>query len=57
MEYIIRKASLHDVRPAFELALRVFMEYEAPGYKPEGAEHFLEGINKKIGNPGAYLSG
>ena len=29
-----RKANAEDIYPALELALKVFMEYNAPGYEP-----------------------
>lgn len=38
--YEIRKVSDTEVDEALELALEVFMEFEAPDYKPEGAETF-----------------
>lgn len=39
-----RKATKEDVRPALELALRVFMEFEAMDYEPEAVERFKEDI-------------
>lgn len=38
--YEIRKITDSEVDKALELALEVFMEFEAPDYKPEGAETF-----------------
>lgn len=38
--YEIRKIASNEVEEAFTLALNVFMEFEAPDYKPEGAETF-----------------
>jgi hypothetical protein len=35
-----RKATADDVRPALELALRVFMKYQAPEYEPYGVMNF-----------------
>lgn len=39
-----RKAIKEDVRPALDLALRVFMEFEAKVYEPEAVERFKEDI-------------
>ena len=52
-----RKATADDIQPAFELALRVFMEYEAPDYGQEGENHFCEDAEAKMANPDLYLSG
>lgn len=38
--YEIRKIKSSEVDEALELALDVFMEFEAPDYKPEGVETF-----------------
>lgn len=35
-----RKASANDIRPALDLALRVFMEFEASEYEPEATPRF-----------------
>jgi len=35
-----RKATVDDVRPALDLALKVFMEFEAPWYEPVAAVNF-----------------
>jgi 8-oxo-dGTP pyrophosphatase MutT (NUDIX family)/GNAT superfamily N-acetyltransferase len=39
-----RKATADDVHPALELALRVFVEYEAPHYEPEAVPRFKADI-------------
>ncbi|MDD4495907.1 MAG: GNAT family N-acetyltransferase [Eubacteriales bacterium] len=44
MSYIYRKAMPEDVRPALDLALRVFMEFEAPEYEPEAVDKFKADI-------------
>lgn len=36
----IRKVNSNEVDEALDLALEVFMEFEAPDYKPEGVETF-----------------
>lgn len=38
--YEIRKVTSNEVDEALSLALEVFMEFEAPDYKPEGLETF-----------------
>lgn len=38
--YEIRKVAPNEVDEALSLALMVFMEFEAPDYKPEGVEAF-----------------
>ena len=40
MKYKIRQAFPEDVIPALDLALRVFIEFEAPEYEPIGTENF-----------------
>lgn len=35
-----RKATADDVRPALDLALKVFMEFEAAEYEPEATVNF-----------------
>ena len=52
-----RKATPEDVRPALDLALRVFMEYDAPDYGPEHADRMRLAIDDRITNPDIYLSG
>ncbi|MHB8964138.1 MAG: GNAT family N-acetyltransferase [Saccharofermentanales bacterium] len=52
-----RKAAADDIRPALDLALRVFMEFEAAEYEPEGIENFKKGIEWKSANARNYLSG
>lgn len=41
----IRKVQSHEVDEALSLALEVFMEFEAPDYKPEGVETFRQLMN------------
>lgn len=38
--YEIRKITENEVTEALDLAMEVFLEYEAPDYKPEGVETF-----------------
>jgi GNAT superfamily N-acetyltransferase len=40
MEYTIRRALPEDVRPALDLALRVFTEFEMPDYPSEALDNF-----------------
>jgi hypothetical protein len=40
MKYTIRCALLEDVRPALDLALRVFTEFEMPDYPPKALDNF-----------------
>ena len=47
MKYQIRHATTDDIYPALDLALRVFTEYEAPEYPPEGLPHFIADIEAK----------
>ncbi|MCH5206591.1 MAG: GNAT family N-acetyltransferase [Oscillospiraceae bacterium] len=42
--YPIRKITADEVCEALALALEVFMEFEAPDYKPEGTETFKRDI-------------
>lgn len=44
MSYIYRKAMPDDVRLALDLALKVFMEFEAPEYEPEAVDKFKADI-------------
>jgi 8-oxo-dGTP diphosphatase len=44
MSYIYRKAMPEDVRPALDLALKVFMEFEAAEYEPEAVDKFKADI-------------
>ena len=44
MIYTIRQAAPDDVRPALDLALRVFMKYEAPEYGAEATARFKADI-------------
>ena len=41
---VIRKISSHEVESAMELALEVFMQFEAPDYHPSGVETFKRDI-------------
>jgi GNAT superfamily N-acetyltransferase len=43
--YTIRGALPEDVRPALDLALNVFTEYEMPDYAPEALENFKRGMD------------
>lgn len=45
--YEIRKITGNDVDEALALALDVFMEFEAPDYKPEGVETFKQFIRSE----------
>ncbi len=42
--YNIRKITAGEVKEALALALEVFMQFEAPDYKPEGVETFKRDI-------------
>ncbi len=42
--YPIRKITGNEVKEALALALEVFMQFEAPDYKPEGVETFKRDI-------------
>lgn len=44
--YEIRKISSNEIDEALTLALDVFMEFEAPDYKPEGVKMFSQSINE-----------
>jgi GNAT superfamily N-acetyltransferase len=44
MNYTIRRALPEDVRPALDLALRVFLEFEAQDYEPEATTRFKDDI-------------
>lgn len=50
---IIRKIKSNEVESAMQLALEVFMQFEAPDYPPEGVETFKKDI---VENPD-YLEG
>ncbi|MDD2362938.1 MAG: GNAT family N-acetyltransferase [Oscillospiraceae bacterium] len=52
-----RKATADDIRPALDLALRVFMEYEAPDYEPEAAVNFKKDCIKNEAYINRLLSG
>ncbi|MDD4496058.1 MAG: GNAT family N-acetyltransferase [Eubacteriales bacterium] len=55
MSYIYRKAKPEDVRPALDLALDVFMEFDAPDYGPEHTERMRLSIEDRINNFDDYL--
>jgi len=57
MNYVIRRASTEDVRPALELALRVFMEFETPCYGDGAAEKFKADCVENKGYIKSYISG
>lgn len=42
--YEIRKTKENEVKEALSLAMEVFMQFEAPVYKPEGVETFKRDI-------------
>ena len=42
--YAIRKITSNEVEESLALALEVFMQFEAPDYKPEGVETFKRDI-------------
>ena len=42
--YEIRKIHSNEVMEALALALEVFLQFEAPDYKPEGIETFKRDI-------------
>lgn len=42
MTYEVKKLGKEQIGPAMELALRVFMEFEAPEYSEEGVREFKE---------------
>lgn len=57
MNYQIRQATAEDIRPALDLALRVFMEYDSLDYGPEHTERMRLAIEERIANPDIYLPG
>lgn len=57
MPHPIRLATLDDIRRALDLALRVFMEFEAPDYPPGAEENWRAQIGAKAVDPDMYLSG
>lgn len=57
MNYQIRQATAEDIRPALDLALRVFMEYDSQDYGPEHTERMRLSMEDRIANPDIYLSG
>ena len=52
-DIVIRRITYDEVESAMDLALEVFMEFEAPDYGPEGVETFKRDI---VENP-EYLEG
>ena len=52
-----RKATADDIRPALDLALKVFMEFDAPDYGPEHTNRMRLAIDDRITNSDIYLSG
>ena len=42
--YTIRKITADEVNDALELALEVFMQFEAPDYSPQGVEAFKRDV-------------
>ena len=56
MTCTIRKATADDIHTALDLALQVFMQYEAPEYEPEGVEKFKSDIEWKTANQNLYLT-
>lgn len=42
--FVIRKIAAHEVSAAMDLALEVFMQFEAPDYPPEGVDTFRRDI-------------
>ncbi|HZK39692.1 MAG TPA: GNAT family N-acetyltransferase [Clostridia bacterium] len=55
MSYIYRKAMPKDVRPALDLALKVFMEFDAPDYGTEHTKRMQLSIEDRINNFDDYL--
>ena len=52
-----KRATTDDICPALDLALKVFMEFDAPDYGPEHTERMRLAIDDRILNPDIYLSG
>ncbi len=46
--YEIRKIHSNEVMEALALALEVFLQFEAPDYKPEGIETFKRDIVENV---------
>lgn len=57
MNYRIRQATTEDIKPALDLALRAFMEYDALDYGPEHTERMRLSIEERIVNTDIYLPG
>lgn len=57
MNYQIRQATAEDIRPALDLALRVFIEYDSLNYGPEHTERMRSAIEERFANLDIYLPG
>lgn len=57
MTYSIRKATKDDICPAFDLALRVFMEFEAPIDEAKAIEHLQTDFAHKKTRPDLWITG
>ena len=57
MNYQIRQATSEDIRPALDLALRVFIEYDSLDYGSEHTERMRLSIKDRIANPDIYFTG
>lgn len=54
--YEIRKIHSNEVTEALALALEVFLQFEAPDYKPEGIDTFKRDISvRKAPNIGSSI--
>lgn len=45
--YEIRKIKENEVKEALDLAMEVFLQFEAPDYKPEGVETFRKVVQNE----------
>lgn len=52
-----RKATPDDIRPAFDLALRVFMEFEAPIDEAKAVEYLRADFAHKKTQPDIWITG
>jgi GNAT superfamily N-acetyltransferase len=57
MNYEIRKVKPEEVKTALDLALHVFMEYEAPIYSSEGTQKFTKDHIENEKHINSYISG
>ena len=57
MNFQIRQATAEDIRPALDLALRVFMEDDSQDYGPEHTQRMRISIEERIANLDIYLPG